>query len=93
MTYYNTTHLSGSDLKQSVSTAITQDSIILNHFKNHPGTLFTPFDLLNLFDFNTPITSVRRSVTNLKKDGLLEKTAEKRMGVYGKLNYCWKLKC
>lgn len=39
----------------------------------------------------TPLTSVRRAMSNLTKAGLLVKTGIKIAGPYGRDEYCWRL--
>jgi Fe2+ or Zn2+ uptake regulation protein len=93
--YFNTTNLEGHRLKVATMKTGTQNRMILDIFRSHPDSLLTPFDVLNLFPwekFNTPITSVRRSITTLTDMGYLYKTSVKREGVYGADNYCWRLK-
>lgn len=91
--FYNTIHESGRQLSDSIKKAANQKEKVLRFFKKHPKKLFTPFDIkyLGLFEDNVPLTSIRRAITTLEQDGLLEKTDEKREGGYGKSNYCWKL--
>lgn len=91
--YYNTTNLSGSDLDKATKGCESQDDKILAYFRQYPHDYFTPFQVLSaLFLCNcVPITSVRRSISNLTDAGLLEKTDVKRTEIYGKANYCWKL--
>jgi hypothetical protein len=38
---------------------------------------------------NTPLTSIRRAITNLTKQGKLRKTNIKVQGKYGRQEYCW----
>lgn len=38
----------------------------------------------------TPLTSIRRAVTNLTKKGLLVKTDHKVLGMFKRLEYTWK---
>ena len=93
--YFNTTNLQGRELKDRVMRVGTQNRIILDFFKEHPGKLFTPYDIQMdlLYQLrNTPITSIRRSITTLTDLGYLVKTDVKRPGIYGEMNYCWKLK-
>jgi predicted transcriptional regulator len=90
--YYNTTSLSGNELLREVSGARNQDEIILSFFKENPTSELTPFNVLSLCKMNCPITSIRRSMTNLTNKGFLEKTENKKLGEYGKKNYTWKLK-
>lgn len=94
--FYNTTNLAGPKLKAREIKAGTQNAVILQWFRQHPGQLFTPFDIIkHCFDgrgyFIAPITSIRRALTDLTKLGYLEKTDERRPGEYGDLNYCWRL--
>jgi hypothetical protein len=55
----------------------------------------TPFEVLEAtqsMGHKYPVTSVRRSISNLTKQGKLEKTSEMKKEEYGKPNYYWKLK-
>lgn len=91
--YYNTTKLSGKELETATGQAKAQDFKVLDFFKDNPGKLFTPDEVhYKVFSPRTPVTSVRRSITNLTKQDLLEKVSVKRMGKYGKATHTWKLK-
>ena len=78
--------------------AQSQEEKILAWFKEHPGTKATPFGvkascmLSNPNQSAVPITSVRRAMSNLTRDGKLEKTSKKVVEVYGISNYLWRLK-
>ena len=88
--YYNTTNLAGVELMQEHQNSKTQDGRIILFFQSNQSKLFTPFDVLDrVFNNAIPITSVRRSITNLEKKGSLLKCFEQRVGIYGKKNYCW----
>ena len=94
--FHNTLDLPESELKVRQLKAGSQNEKILQWFRQNPGKLYTPFDIIkHCFNgygyFNAPITSIRRAMTDLTKLGYLEKTKEKRAGEYGELNYCWKL--
>lgn len=92
--FYNTTNETGAQLKKNIRQAVKQDDLILNFFKKHPDKEFTPLEVWQaVFDEATPITSVRRSITNLTKSDPqhLEETDIKREGAHGRSNYCWKL--
>lgn len=92
-TFYNTTHLRDKELREAIAQCTKQDEIVLAMFKVHPNLTFTPPDIhINCFDESTPITSVRRSITNLTKSGELEMTNEQREGQYGRKNYAWRLR-
>ncbi len=91
MSYYNTTKESSGVLKEYHSKAGTQDDMILNYFHEHviasPSEVWVWFSSKNVG--NVPITSIRRSITNLTKEGKLYKTKKKRKGYYGRDEYIW----
>ena len=92
--FYNTIGLQGRDLFISQERAKRQDDIILQIFMED-GEEMTPFEVgevLQRQGYDYPITSVRRSITNLTKEGKLEKTLTKRNGVYGQKNYTWRVR-
>ncbi len=88
--YHNTNHESGAVLECSQAKAKTQESRILDHFRK--GGEYTPDQVWHkLFRNGTPLTSVRRAITNLTADGYLEKTERQQPGMYGKMTYTWRL--
>jgi hypothetical protein len=71
-----------------------QDRLILGYFKalNTPLSPSQIFNILMTFDEipkDTPLTSIRRAITNLTKRGLLRKTDKKVIGKYGRQEYLW----
>lgn len=99
MSYYNTTNESGTTLKNNVAKAEGQEEKIFKLFQldfeylnkcKKPYIGLTPVDVLDFFP-KYPITSIRRALTNLTKQGKLIKTDEKRIGMYGRSEYVWKL--
>ena len=92
MVYYNTTNLKGDELKTSQKKAVSQEQKILDIFYKYQIPL-SPTDIYGDFfkSVNAPITSIRRALSNLTKDGKLEKTSKKKFGMYGKTEHCWKL--
>ena len=100
MPFYNTIELQNSDLDRARRKASSQQERILAFFMSNPGRLITPDEVwTHVFpvrDFgddsrNAPITSIRRAMTNLTKEGLLVKTQHMKPGYYDKLVYCWQL--
>lgn len=91
-TYYNTTNLSGDELKEKEKKVSTQEQAILKLFQRNPGKDFTPSEVLAILELQCPITSVRRAITNLTMQGELTRLNKKRMGDYGMNTYCWKLR-
>ena len=96
MSYHNTTNESGTTLKNNVAKAKSQEEEILEFFKyvnyfNEFNSTPSELQMLNLKLKKYPITSIRRALTNLTKQGKLIKTDEKRIGMYGRSEYVWKL--
>ena len=75
MTYFNTTNESGATLKNNVVKAKSQEEEILNYFKEDKE-VFVDSGYEYLAGF---------SVSDLIK------TDEKRIGMYGRSEYVWKL--
>jgi len=92
--YYNTNSLSGEDLLDADNTAMKQEDRIFEFFKANNDLLMTPSEVgKELFRYTgVPLTSVRRAMSNLTKQGKLIKTEETKDGLYGKPEYCWELK-
>lgn len=97
MTYYKTTDLTHDELQERIQTADTQENIIQAFFNNHPHGKFTASDLEHLLKSEnrigpgTPITSIRRALTNLKKDGRINKLDEFKKGPYGMNEHFYQL--
>tara|TARA_S200002703_G_C3702844_1_gene215870 strand:- start:218 stop:502 length:285 start_codon:yes stop_codon:yes gene_type:complete len=90
--YYNTTNLNGDNLKQEVSNTRTQEEKILRFYTHYNEIPIAPdFVWEELFKKRIPITSVRRGITNLTKQGKLIKTEETGIGFYGKKVCKWAL--
>jgi|TARA_R100000734_G_C3301793_1_gene92380 predicted ArsR family transcriptional regulator len=87
--YYNTTNETGEDLKESHKKAESQQEKILDIFKTSKEA--SPSQVMLALPVGTLITSVRRCITDLTKEGHLEKTTRKRKGIYGRPEYIWKL--
>ena len=89
-TYYNTTSLTGSDLKQAIYQASKQDEAIKMLYdlgKSYSPSQIREYCLRAGRDW--PLTSCRRSITNLTKQGVLRMTGEQVMGSYGRLENKW----
>lgn len=95
MGYHNTIPLplGSEDYNKKQARAAAQEKIILAWFLSHPGD-WTPCEVWQrcLLAKATPITSIRRAITDLTKKGLLKKTGKKRRGIYGDLNNTWTIK-
>jgi len=88
--YHNTTQLRGEELNEAIRAAMNQDEKIYIWFQNHPDGEYTPSQVHQaIFDEATPLTSTRRSITNLTKRGKLQKTDEQERGIYGRPENKW----
>ena len=97
--YHNTNKETGAELAQSQNKAMTQEeaveSIFLTKEWLDSTTELTPSDVWVVYDMeykeNTPMTSIRRAISNLTKKGKLVKTDKMKDGYYGKQEHCWRL--
>ncbi len=96
MSYYNTTHESGQILLDYKAQAANQDYLVLKVFKRLKRPL-SPSEVWGFLTgsmeipMDTPITSIRRSITNLTGRMELRKTNEKGIGKYGRSENRWTL--
>jgi len=94
---YNTINLTGQALKSAWARTTDQKGIVLGYFHLHPEGAFSPSELLEKLVLcskikdNTPLTSIRRAMTDLTPE-YLTKTESKRTGPYGVLEHLWVLK-
>ena len=92
--FHNTIGAAGQRLLQFDNQARSQEARIYNYLVSKPWEWFTPTAVqLILFSERTPITSVRRAITNLEKQGKIEKSpSANAMGPYGKQCHTWRYK-
>lgn len=91
MPYYNTNQETGAILRRSRRRARSQKERVRDFFQDHAGRLLTPDEVhTELFNETCPLTSVRRAITDLTEDGLIEKTPLSRRGTYGKMVHTWR---
>ena len=89
--YYNTTQETGEALAKKRVKAKTQTEKVLEFFEQYPSTQFAPFQVHRNVGGSSLLTSTRRSISDLTKEGKLVKCTEKRLGEYGAMNYTWRL--
>ena len=70
--------------------AAKQDCKVLYFFRAHPFRDFTPPEVHKAIGYPGPVSSVRRAITNLTKEGWLQKTGNLRPGEFGTSNNCWR---
>ena len=89
--FYNTTGLAGEQLERRIEQAESQEEAVEALFEAHPAAALTPFEVQRAVLPGSPITSVRRAITNLTDQGVLRKTDHQKEGPYGDPNYTWTL--
>lgn len=97
MSFINTTGLRGETLEKAKEGAAHQNILVLEVFRSTgaamgPSVVYRQLIESGKINMNTPITSIRRSISNLTQKGLLVKTKSKIIGGYGKVEFCWAIK-
>jgi len=94
--YHNTTDLFGNDLATAESKAITQKEAcyeILKEYKSHATApeVWAMFIARNPAKKNTPLTSIRRALSDLCNDNKAELVKVKKQGIFGISNYQYRI--
>ena len=95
LVFHDTVPLPSEELERARRKATTQRDVILQIFKDNPEHHWTPYAvLMSMERYGVPmlITSIRRSITDLTKEGRLIKCdySERKPGNYGMTNRTWK---
>ena len=95
--FYNTNKQKSNELKESKKKVLTQDQFILgifNTWRNGEGLSPSEVEeiLVDSYNKNWPLTSIRRAISTLTDAGKLTKTNKLRKGKYGKNEHVWKFK-
>jgi hypothetical protein len=96
--YYNTTNENGSLLKTNTKQAKNQTTLTLSVFQTYPTYTFSADEVWQFLIENeaineqTPLTSIRRAITDLTNEGKIVKTNRKVLGSAGRKTYTWRLK-
>lgn len=90
--YFNTTDVSGAELARYQDAALSQEERLLAYFEaGGHYLLLTPTNArILVFSNKVPITSVRRALSNLTRDGKL-RTSGQTKGPYGRPESYWRL--
>lgn len=92
--FYNTLNINGQNLLNAIESAKKQEDriMVIMQAKRRP---MSPSQILEVykswFTGNTPLTSIRRALTNLTNSGKLEKTETQVPGIYGQSEHKWRL--
>ena len=91
--YYNTTYEKGTPLVSFEQKAESQTLIVQELFKAHRRLSASRCYVMycTRTKGNTPITSIRRAITNLANEGTLQKTNKKQKGIYGRMEHVYEI--
>lgn len=94
--FFNTNNTLKHDLPKENETAKGQQDIVLNLFKTSfpkwtASLVWEQLLAKNEINQLTPLTSIRRAISNLHRAGYLMKDNETRIGLYGKNERYYKL--
>jgi|TARA_R100001082_G_scaffold35561_1_gene18555 predicted cupin superfamily sugar epimerase len=92
--YHNTNKLDRVAEKMQAEKNLNQEDIIYLIFKKSTFKKLTPSEVWKYYQGmknNIPLTSVRRGMSNLMKEGYLIKTNDTQSGLYGKPEHFYKL--
>jgi hypothetical protein len=90
--FYNTIGIPQDLLIIELEKVKKQQEKVITIFKVSMMLGLTPTEVYKALGEQYPITSIRRSITNLTEYGTLRKTDKMRKGMYGKMNHVWELK-
>lgn len=89
--YFNTTNEDAETSKKYAEKNVTQNIRILGIFKKCRRPM-SPSEVWEIFGMvTTPLTSVRRGISQLKTEGTLVKTEFMKMGLYNRREYYYML--
>jgi len=87
---HRTSHFTERQVEHLKESATRQERIIARWFWNNPDQHIGPGKLHSIMGWDWPLTSTRRSITNLTEDGILQKTEYQSMGSHGRPEHHWK---
>lgn len=90
--YHNTTYAEGHVLAGYESKAETQDESVKELLSHNPTYYFTAEQVHKSVMENAPLTSARRALSNLYRDGYIEKSDNRVQGKYGNPITLWRWK-
>ncbi len=91
--FHNTIRLQGEKLQHQIQKCKNQEEAVLLIFKKHSKNKdkFTASEIFTILNINSPITSIRRAISNLKHAQKLHKLNETKKGIYGMPEHYYKL--
>ena len=98
MTYFDTTHLRQQQKEEEYKTMLVntekQEQLVTMLAEEFVDKTFSPSLMhakIEYYGRKIPLTSVRRAISDLTREGVLKKTDKQRTGYYGKREYMWRL--
>lgn len=91
--YWNTTRLTGAELREAVQSATKQDAAVLAIFDSCPGQVLSPSQVWRIgcgLGLRWLLTSVRRSINTLTETRELAKLSDRIEGIHGRMEYTWR---
>lgn len=92
--FYNTIDLTGSELEKAKADTLKQEDLIQAIYKRNSDKGISPSQILDVvrlhYGLNWPLTSIRRSITNLTDKAALIKLPAMTEGIYGKPEHIWR---
>lgn len=93
--FHNTTNENQVEVQQMTVNNARQEEVIIAIFAQHKK--LSPTQAHNLYKtisgkYKTPLTSIRRAISNLTTQDRLMQTSEKIKGVFGKSEYIWEFR-
>lgn len=93
LSFFNTTELVAPQLTACIIQSKKQDDLVLEAFKVKkrltPSEVWQYLIRTGRIESNTPLTSLRRSITTLTYKGLLSNTLVKKIGIFGRPENTW----
>jgi len=97
MSYYDTTNLRqqlrDEEYKEMLVKTEKQEQVVRILADDFREKTFSPSMMHSVMERHgkkVPITSVRRAISDLTREGVLKKTDKQRIGYYGKREYMWR---
>ena len=93
--YYNTTQQKGEVLKKFHEDERSQTQIVKEYFGSHPCEVLGASEVWDRLISNrqiaplTPLTSIRRAITDLSKTGIVIKSESTKRGAFNRPEHCY----
>jgi Fe2+ or Zn2+ uptake regulation protein len=94
MNHYHDTGTAGTKEREYEGKAAQQDEAVLGILKLYYPASLSPSEVHEIYcqtGRDCPVTSIRRALTNLTKEGFLIKTDVMKDGQYGRKEHTWKV--